>query len=785
MLKMPRTLSLLMILIAAPVAAVPDDVPQRTLAGFGQAVAVGPNHIVVGEPAGFRFPGTVHVYMQAEGGEWSHVQSLRAENAHVGDGFGRLISLAGGTLAIASDVAVTVYEASAATGRFGLAGSFSVTGTSRIVSLGSSASSVAAAGNERDGDDSFVMLYRRSSESGSWSLSHVLEPEDGDSGFGAAVSLAGDDRLAVGIPGSDAVAVYEYTAADNQWMRIATAQLQGEDFEMSGGLGTTLKWSGDRMLVGARGAQGLGYAAVFWHNGSEWVSEGRLTPPELADRMQFGSTLAFAGSVAWVGAPFAGRGVGSVFRYESTGEGAGPFTWTLAQTIAPEDESAVIRFGATVAASETLAAVGVPGRAYGEGSVDLLTEASGWTVESELFQASASMASIQGDQIDCAQGQAAGYRCGQVDLMAFVPNQEMDMGRGVRLSDVWGWTDPESGTEYALVGHLEGTVFIDLSNPGMPRYLGTLPRTERSPGSTWRDIKVYNNHAFIVADGAREHGMQVFDLTQLRDVAEPVTFSASAHYDGIHSAHNIVINEAAGYAYAVGASGGAQTCGGGLHMINIQDPLQPVFAGCFADNSTGRRGTGYSHDAQCVIYHGPDSAYAGKEICIGANETAISIADVTDKDHPIAIGTGSYPDASYVHQGWLTEDHTFFYQNDELDEISGTVDRTRTLVWDVRDLSDPVMVKEFFGPTSATDHNLYVHGDVMYQTNNASGLRLIDVSVPDAPVEIGFFDTTPYGTDEAGFNGTWSSYPYFESGIIVVTSRREGLFILKRQSVDL
>ena len=214
------------------------------------------------------------------------------------------------------------------------------------------------------------------------------------------------------------------------------------------------------------------------------------------------------------------------------------------------------------------------------------------------------------------------------------------------------------------------------------------------------------------------------------------------------------------------------------------NPKPPFLRGCFADETTGRRKTGYSHDAQCVIYDGPDAEYVGREICIGANETAISIADVTDKDNPVAVGTGSYPDAGYVHQGWLSEDHSYFYQNDELDEIAGRVDKTRTLVWDVRDLSDPIMIREFYGPTSATDHNLYVHGDLMYQTNNASGLRLIDVSTPDNPVEIGYFDTTPYGTDEAGFNGTWSSYPYFKSGIIVVTSRREGVFILKKQTVD-
>ncbi|MDE2828464.1 MAG: choice-of-anchor B family protein [Bacteroidota bacterium] len=388
--------------------------------------------------------------------------------------------------------------------------------------------------------------------------------------------------------------------------------------------------------------------------------------------------------------------------------------------------------------------------------------------------------------MQCDDGRAEVFDCGHVDLASFLPNEEMGMNRGVRLSDVWEWTDPETGIEYGLIGHLEGTVFIDLSIPSSPKYLGALPRTQGSPGSTWRDIKVYKDHAFIVADGAREHGMQIFDLTQLRGLVDPpVEFESTAHYDRIHSAHNIVINEETGFAFAVGASAGGETCGGGLHIIDIREPLNPVFAGCFADETTGRRKTGYSHDAQCVIYSGPDTDYTGREICFGANETAISISDVTDKENPVAIGTGSYPDATYVHLGWLTEDHSYFFQNDELDEMRNKVDKTRTLIWDVNDLSDPIMIREYYGPTSASDHNLYIHGNLMYQANYKSGLRIIDVSSPEDPVEIGYFDTTPHGTDEAGIDGTWSSYPYFESGIIVVTSIREGVFILKKQPADI
>jgi choice-of-anchor B domain-containing protein len=106
-------------------------------------------------------------------------------------------------------------------------------------------------------------------------------------------------------------------------------------------------------------------------------------------------------------------------------------------------------------------------------------------------------------------------------------------------------------------------------------------------------------------------------------------------------------------------------------------------------------------------------------------------------------------------------------------------------VWDDGDLDDPVLLTEYFATFNATDHNLYVRGDLMYQTNNSAGLRVLDVSDPAKPVEIAFFDTTPYGDNGPGFNGTWSSYPFFESGIVVVSSRREGLFLLKKRATQL
>ncbi|MEE8522320.1 MAG: choice-of-anchor B family protein, partial [Thermoanaerobaculia bacterium] len=180
--------------------------------------------------------------------------------------------------------------------------------------------------------------------------------------------------------------------------------------------------------------------------------------------------------------------------------------------------------------------------------------------------------------VPCVGGSANGFACSGIDLLANLPLSAMGGGNG---NDIWGWTDPVTGTEYALMGRTTGTAFVDLSDPENPVYVGNLPTQTTS--SSWRDIKTYADHAFIVADSAGSHGMQVFDLSQLRSVASPpVTFSATAVYSGFGSAHNIVINEDSGFAYAVDSG----TCSNGLHMINISNPTSPVSAGCHSADGT-------------------------------------------------------------------------------------------------------------------------------------------------------------------------------------------------------
>jgi len=368
-------------------------------------------------------------------------------------------------------------------------------------------------------------------------------------------------------------------------------------------------------------------------------------------------------------------------------------------------------------------------------------------------------------QTPCNNGEAGGYECNGYDLMAHIP---LSVFNTTGANDSWGWTDPDDGKEYVLMGLENGTAFIDISDPVNPIYLGKLPT---ATGTTvWRDIKTYNNYAFIVSE-ASGHGMQIFDLTHLRNVNNPpVTFTEDAHYSGFSDAHNIVINENTGYAYAVGTN----TFGGGAHFVNIQDPLNPVAAGGFSAD-------GNTHDAQVVTYIGPDADYAGSEIYIGSNGSGqiISIVDVTNKSNPQGISTLSYSNSGYTHQGWFTEDHRFFLLGDEFDE-SNVGFNTRTIVFDLTDLDNPVLSYEYFGVTPAIDHNGYVKGDNYYLSNYAAGLRVLDISdiENDNIVEIGFFDTYQDNND-ASYNGVWNVYPYFESENIMINDRSGGFFLVR------
>ena len=797
MKRLSLLLSLALCLVAWSAPAVAQTTPTGPTAqmnGFGRSLDVNSDRVFVGESQNIHSPGRVYVYRK-DGEAWTESTYLEAENGKVGNGFGSALDASGEQLVVGAPSANAAYvfqsrqpsgwtqaarlTSADSTSGFGqsvvLAGDRLFVGTSSTVSMAESDTLTSSA----------VHVFEQ--QNGQWQEVSVLRSEsvDSDTGF-ASTLLAWEDHLLVTAPQHRSGAVVAFRAGDDGWTEAQ--MVTPDELSESARFGSAIQKVGDQVLVGAPrayDATGVAYSLSFDAQQNTWAVDGRLLPYDGTSRHLFGAAFAYDGSNAWVGAPGASDQTGALYRYEVADS-----TWSSATRVTHPNAESGSGLGATLAGSESIVAAGLPGDDHGAGTIALYSLAENEWTQTELIAPTSGdvLSAMTGEERRCSDGNVAQFSCENVDMKAFLPIKDIGGERGIDLNDIWGWTDPETGTQYALVGRTDGAAFVDVSDPTNPQYVGEMPLTEGARINSWRDIKVYKDHAFVVADNAGDHGMQVFDLTRLRDVEEeemPVTFEQDALYDQVNSVHNVVINKKSGYAYAVGSSGGGKTCGGGLHMINIQDPLNPTFAGCFSDPSTGRSGTGYTHDAQCVMYNGPDTEYQGREICVGSNETAISVADVTNKDSTVAVSTGSYPDYGYVHQGWFGPDQQYFYQNDELDEIQGKTEHTRTLVWDLKDLDNPELVNQLMLSPKSSDHNLYVEGSTMYQTNYKSGLRILDISNPTKPKEVAHFDTQPYGKNSPGFQGTWSNYPYFDNGIVVVSSIGEGLFVLEKPKQEL
>jgi choice-of-anchor B domain-containing protein len=347
------------------------------------------------------------------------------------------------------------------------------------------------------------------------------------------------------------------------------------------------------------------------------------------------------------------------------------------------------------------------------------------------------------------------YSSVNVSLFAQLSLTQFTAGSG---NDIWGYVSP-SGREYALVGLNNKVAFVEVTDPSNPDYFASIPHTS----STWGDIKVYQNVAYAVTE-ASGTGVQVIDLSDIDN--HNVTLVQTILNPS--RTHNLAIDPVSGFLYTCGSrnsSGGTFTA-----CFDVSNPLSPVRVGPTSMT------TSYQHDMCPVTFtSGP---YAGRQILFGNDEgRGVAIWDVTDKNNPFLIVRRSYPQVKYNHQGWLSADRKYWYVDDELDEGEYNI-MTRTLVFNVEDITNPVLVNTFTTGLPAIDHNLYVHGGFIFESNYTSGLRIFDSNNnPTNPVSVGWFDTHPED-DATNFNGTWSNYPYLPSGTLIVNDINRGLFVL-------
>ncbi|MHC5109092.1 MAG: choice-of-anchor B family protein [Planctomycetota bacterium] len=364
-----------------------------------------------------------------------------------------------------------------------------------------------------------------------------------------------------------------------------------------------------------------------------------------------------------------------------------------------------------------------------------------------LHLAIGAMASVA----DVALAGTGGFPSENVTLLSHVDLEDFP-GQPERANDCWGYVSP-SGREYALVGLFHALAVVEVTNPSAPVVIAEIDHQE----SNWSDIKVYQDHAYVVNEEGG--GMDVVDLSQVDNGV--VTLVQRFTESSLNTAHNVAVDTTSGFLYLCGANLNS----GGLIAIDVSTPAAPFLAGAVM----GAEGA-YVHDAQIVTYtKGPNS---GKQIAFCANGgTGLDIYDVTDKGNMFRLSRSTYPNLSYAHQCW-TEDFQYLYLNDELDAVNETV------IFDILDLSSPSVVGTFSSGVEAIDHNLYIHQGIIYEAEYTAGLRVFDASDPVNPVPLGWLDTYP-PSDAAATIGAWGTYPFLPSGNVLISTKDAGLFVVR------
>ncbi len=355
------------------------------------------------------------------------------------------------------------------------------------------------------------------------------------------------------------------------------------------------------------------------------------------------------------------------------------------------------------------------------------------------------------------------FASSNMTLLSHIPLNNFPGLNTASGNDCWGYVSP-SGREYAILGVEGGFGFVEVTNPTNPVIVDTV----NGPSSLWHDVKVVGHYAYGVSEGGS--GIQVMDLSDIDN--GDVRLVRNWTSGGYSTSHNIVTNLDNGSLWVCGTNIG----NGGLIHIDISNPELPQLDGGWTEM--------YVHDAQVVVWD--TGELAGREIAFcaggfsgGFTSTGLRIVDVTDPHNPQTLSTLFYPNPGYAHQVWLSQDRTILYLNDELDEQNGVVPVTTTRVINVEDPTDPKLIGTFTSGRPSIDHNLYTRADgVVFESNYRSGLRVFDALDPASPVEVAYFDTYP-GSDSAQFNGTWSNYPFFPSGNIVVSDIERGLFVIR------
>ncbi len=387
----------------------------------------------------------------------------------------------------------------------------------------------------------------------------------------------------------------------------------------------------------------------------------------------------------------------------------------------------------------------------------------------------------------CVSNVSAGFPCQSVSLLSHLSLADLRPA-STKANDIWGYTDLNTGREYAFIGVEHGVAIVDITDPAAPEQVGA----PTGSGTTWRDIEIYQvfdanaqrwrAYAYVTADAVQDV-LMVLDLSGLPNGVERVDFQSD------HRAAHTNYMLDADFTYGISQTGetpvlaiaGSNLNVGNHRLYSLADPRAPALLSVSS--------SGYAHDlasfpikdarkdSQCINAQTRPAC----QVLTDFNENTVDVWDVTIPTSRQLLARQPYPNASFVHSGWWTEDGRYLFVHDELDERDVGLNTT-VRVFDMADLRAPALAGTWVGPTRAIDHNGYVRGNRYYFSNYSEGLTILDVTNPRVPTRVGWFDTYP-ATSETGFVGAWGVYPFFASGTIAVSDINSGLYLVRNETL--
>ena len=317
-------------------------------------------------------------------------------------------------------------------------------------------------------------------------------------------------------------------------------------------------------------------------------------------------------------------------------------------------------------------------------------------------------------------------------------------------NEIWGFEI--NNHEFAVIGSTAGTHIFDVSNVQNIYETAFIAGAYTGGGVIHRDYHDFDGYLYAVCDEGSSSTLQIIDISNL-------PYSFNVVYDDnalFNKAHNIFIDTSTAKLYAC-ASNNA------MDVYSLANPVLPVLINELNDPTIGHVHDAYVRNDTAYLNCGND----GFRVFDYSNVNSIS-------NQPNLLGSlTSYPDAGYNHSGWLNQSGDIYAMQDENHGYD-------IKILDLSDLTNISVISVFNSGVDANSmaHNAIIKDNLLYVAYYHDGLRVYDISNPNAPIEVCYYDTySP--NNHISYRGAWGVYPYLSSGNILVSDMQTGLYIFK------